>query len=65
MKPLGPIPAGFDAVDGILAIDGIKVTDLVERAGATPTWRALVAAEGGAPQPHQWAYMYWKKHYFS
>jgi diaminopimelate decarboxylase len=28
MKPLGPIPAGYEAIDGILAIDGHKATDL-------------------------------------
>ncbi|MDP9056958.1 MAG: pyridoxal-dependent decarboxylase, exosortase A system-associated [Pseudomonadota bacterium] len=36
MKPLGPIPQGFTAVGGVLAVDGIPVTDLVERAGDTP-----------------------------
>ncbi|MCC6829025.1 MAG: pyridoxal-dependent decarboxylase, exosortase A system-associated [Novosphingobium sp.] len=36
MKPLGPIPPGFAARDGVLAIDGVAVTDLVERAGGTP-----------------------------
>lgn len=36
MKPLGPIPAGFTAIDGVLAIDGHPVTELVERAGDTP-----------------------------
>ncbi|HKX77178.1 MAG TPA: pyridoxal-dependent decarboxylase, exosortase A system-associated [Novosphingobium sp.] len=36
MKPLGPIPAGFDAVDGVLAVDGYPVIDLVEQAGSTP-----------------------------
>lgn len=34
MKPLGPIPGGYDAIDGILAIDGHKATDLV--ADGTP-----------------------------
>ncbi|MDB5723736.1 MAG: Orn/DAP/Arg decarboxylase 2 [Novosphingobium sp.] len=28
MKPLGPIPAGYEAIDGMLAIDGQKATDL-------------------------------------
>jgi diaminopimelate decarboxylase len=28
MKPLGPIPAGYDAIDGMLAIDGHNATDL-------------------------------------
>lgn len=36
MKPLGPIPAGYDAVDGELVIGGSKVSDLVARAGGTP-----------------------------
>lgn len=37
MKPLGPIPAGFVARDGILTIDGAKVTELVAQSGgATP-----------------------------
>lgn len=36
MKPLGPIPAGFDSIDGVLAIGDTPVTELVERAGTTP-----------------------------
>lgn len=36
MKPLGPIPPGFEAIDGVLAIAGRKVTDLVSEAGSTP-----------------------------
>lgn len=36
MKPLGPIPEGFEAIDGVLAIDGRPVPELVERAGGTP-----------------------------
>ena len=36
MKPLGPIPSGFAAIDGVLAVGGVKVTELVERAGGTP-----------------------------
>lgn len=36
MKPLGPIPAGFEAMDGELVIGGQKVTDLAELAGSTP-----------------------------
>lgn len=36
MKPLGPIPAGYVAQNGVLAIDGRKVTVLVEQAGGTP-----------------------------
>lgn len=36
MKPLGPIPYGFAAINGLLAIDGRRVTDLVAEAGDTP-----------------------------
>ena len=36
MKPLGPIPAGYGCTDGILAIDGVPATALVEQAGETP-----------------------------
>ncbi|MBX7457484.1 pyridoxal-dependent decarboxylase, exosortase A system-associated [Qipengyuania sp. 1NDH17] len=36
MKPLGPIPAGFEALDGELAISGRKASSLVEEAGRTP-----------------------------
>ncbi len=36
MKPLGPIPAGYEAIDGILAVGGRKITDWVEQAGSTP-----------------------------
>jgi diaminopimelate decarboxylase len=36
VKALGPIPDGFVAADGVLAIDGMAVTELVDRAGDTP-----------------------------
>ncbi|WFL77192.1 pyridoxal-dependent decarboxylase, exosortase A system-associated [Altererythrobacter arenosus] len=36
MKPLGPIPAGYEAIDGELAVGGQTVGALVERAGTTP-----------------------------
>lgn len=36
MKPLGPIPPGFAAIDGELAIAGRKASDLVAEAGRTP-----------------------------
>jgi diaminopimelate decarboxylase len=36
VKPLGPIPAGFAAIDGELAIGGRAASDLVDEAGATP-----------------------------
>ncbi|MDE2596711.1 MAG: pyridoxal-dependent decarboxylase, exosortase A system-associated [Sphingomonadales bacterium] len=51
MKPLGPIPAGYETLDGVLAVDGTPVTALVEAAGGTPLFvysaallRARVAA---------------------
>ena len=31
-KPMGPIPPGYGAVDGVLAVDGVAVTQLVEQA---------------------------------
>lgn len=36
MKPLGPIPPGFTAIDGELAIAGRKASDLAAEAGNTP-----------------------------
>lgn len=36
MKPLGPIPAGFTAIDGELAIGGRKASELAAEAGRTP-----------------------------
>lgn len=36
MKQLGPIPAGYEAVDGVLAIAGKPVTHWVDQAGMTP-----------------------------
>lgn len=36
MKPLGPIPPGFEAIDGELAVGGRKASDLVAEAGDTP-----------------------------
>ncbi|MDY7098894.1 MAG: pyridoxal-dependent decarboxylase, exosortase A system-associated [Pseudomonadota bacterium] len=35
-KPLGPIPAGFEARDGELVIGGRTVSSLVDEAGGTP-----------------------------
>jgi len=61
MKPLGPIPPYFNAIDGILAIDGHKVTDL---ATTTPVFvysRRLVAdriAALRAALPHRVALHY-------
>jgi diaminopimelate decarboxylase len=36
VKPLGPIPPGFDVIDGELAVDGRSASALVEEAGGTP-----------------------------
>lgn len=36
MKPLGPIPTGFTATDGVLIVGGRPVTEWVEQAGETP-----------------------------
>ena len=47
MKPLGPVPPGFDVRDGILTLDGQDAVALVEAAGRTPAFvysRALIAA---------------------
>lgn len=51
MKPLGPIPVGYEAIDGVLAVGGRPVTRWVDEAGGTPLFlysadlvRARVAA---------------------
>jgi diaminopimelate decarboxylase len=36
VKPLGPIPPGFEAMDGELAVGGRKASELVAEAGGTP-----------------------------
>lgn len=36
MKPLGPIPPGFEELEGELAIGGQTASELAERAGSTP-----------------------------
>lgn len=36
MKPVGPIPAGYEAIGGELAIGGKRASDLVAEAGRTP-----------------------------
>lgn len=36
MKPVGPIPAGYEALDGELAIGGKRTSELVAEAGRTP-----------------------------
>ena len=50
-KPLGPIPQGFEAIDGELAIGGRKASDLVAEAGDTPLFvysRAMLDARMAA-----------------
>lgn len=47
MKPVGPIPAGYEAIDGELAIGGKRASELVAEAGRTPVFvysRALLDA---------------------
>lgn len=36
MKPVGPIPSGFETLDGELAIGGRRASELVAEAGTTP-----------------------------
>ena len=46
MKPTGPIPPGFEAMDGALAIGSVKLTDVAAQAGETPLFvysRALLS----------------------
>lgn len=46
MKPLGPIPTGFEVIDGELAIGGQRASQWAERAGDTPLFvysRDLIA----------------------
>ena len=45
MKPTGPIPQGYDALDGVLAVGGVKLTEVAEQTGETPLFvysRALL-----------------------
>lgn len=47
MKPVGPIPSGFECIDGELAIAGRRASDLVAAAGRTPLFvysRAMIDA---------------------
>ena len=47
MRPLGPIPDGFGAIEGELAVDGRTASALVAEAGDTPLFvysRALIVA---------------------
>ena len=63
-KPTGPIPSGYSAIDGELAIGGRKVSALVEEAGDTPLFvysRDLLAqrvAELRAAMPNRLAIHY-------
>lgn len=36
MKPLGPIPPGFTAIGGELAVGGLRTSELAHQAGGTP-----------------------------
>jgi diaminopimelate decarboxylase len=36
MKPVGPVPPGYPAIDGELAVGGRRVSELVAEAGRTP-----------------------------
>ncbi|MXO95599.1 pyridoxal-dependent decarboxylase, exosortase A system-associated [Erythrobacter aquimaris] len=36
MKPIGPIPEGFEALNGELAFGGVRVSEMEARAGRTP-----------------------------
>ena len=36
VKPLGPIPAGYEAIGGELAVGGRPASALAEEAGGTP-----------------------------
>jgi diaminopimelate decarboxylase len=38
MKPVGPIPPGFESLDGELAIGGRRASELVAEAGRTPVF---------------------------
>jgi len=47
MKPVGPIPAGYETIGGELAIGGKRASELVAEAGCTPVFvysRALLDA---------------------
>lgn len=59
MKPVGPIPAGYETLRGELAISGRTASELVAEAGRTPLFvysRALIDARVGelrAALPHR------------
>lgn len=51
IKPVGPIPAGYEAIDGELAIGGQRASELATEAGRTPLFvysRALLDARVAA-----------------
>jgi diaminopimelate decarboxylase len=51
LKPLGPIPPGFEAIDGELVVGGQKASALAEAAGGTPLFaysRDIVAGKVAA-----------------
>lgn len=51
MKPVGPIPSGFETINGELAIGGRRASELVAEAGRTPLFvysRALLDARVAA-----------------
>ena len=64
MKKTGPIPGGFSALDGALAIGEVKLTDVAAQAGETPLFvysRALLTetfARLRAAMPQQLAIHY-------
>ncbi|WP_022672499.1 pyridoxal-dependent decarboxylase, exosortase A system-associated [Novosphingopyxis baekryungensis] len=64
MKKTGPIPDGFSALDGALAIGEVKITDVAAQAGETPLFvysRALLSetfARLRAAMPQQLAIHY-------
>lgn len=55
MKPVGPIPPGFDAIDGELAISGRRASEWVARAGRTPLFvysKAMIDARVAQLRAH-------------
>ncbi|ANK13680.1 pyridoxal-dependent decarboxylase, exosortase A system-associated [Erythrobacter neustonensis] len=55
MKPVGPIPPGFDAIDGELAISGRRASEWVAQAGRTPLFvysKAMIDARVAQLRAH-------------